>query len=61
VRRVIGFLLALGLTLGGVLWLLLQLFATGRISGNLIGAACVMFAVGAYWLWVDYIRPNRQG
>jgi hypothetical protein len=62
VHRVIGFLFALGLTLGGILWLLIELFATDRTSGNLVAAACIMIAAGAYWSWVAYISgaPNQE-
>ena len=27
-------------------------------SRNLVVAACIVFAMGAHWLWTDYVHPT---
>ena len=56
--RNVGFVLALALTLGGAGWLVYQLFIAEEISSNLAVAAVIVLAMGAHWLWTDYI-PQR--
>ena len=32
-----------------------------HVSSNLIAAACIVLAMSAYWLWIDYIHtPPSQ-
>lgn len=59
-RRMISLLCALALTVGGLAWLISQLFAD-RIYFKLIAAAGLMIGLGGYWLWADYIdaTPNK--
>ena len=54
---IVGFVLALALTIGGAMWLVFQLFIAEEFSRNLIAAAVIVLAMGAYWLWTDY-RPG---
>jgi hypothetical protein len=61
VRRTIGFLIALALAVGGASSVIVQLSGPDRIFGKLLIGACAA-AIGAYWLWVDYINthPNLE-
>ena len=61
--RTLGFILALALTTGGAMWLLFQLFVAEDFSRNLIAAAVIVLAMGAYWLWIDYLprSPSEDG
>jgi hypothetical protein len=52
--RTPGLILALALTVGGAVWLLFQLFVADDFSRNLVAAAVIVLAMGAYWLWTDY-------
>ena len=52
---IVGFVLALALTIGGAIWLVFQLFIAQEFSRNLIAAAIIVLAMGAYWLWTDYL------
>jgi hypothetical protein len=56
--RILGFILALALTGGGALWLLFQILISEHTSRNLVAAAGIVLAMGAYWLWTDYIAPR---
>jgi hypothetical protein len=58
VRRTIGFLMALAMTIGGPSLLIFEFLGSDRVFSILIVGACVMSAVGAYWLWIDYISPT---
>ena len=55
--RRLGFILAVGLTAGGALWLLFQTIVVEQVSGRLVAAAFIVLAMGVYWLWIDYIHP----
>jgi hypothetical protein len=63
-RRVVGFVLASVLTAVGALaltFLMLQLVAGGEFHAKPILAASLVFGVGAYWLWADFIAvPERE-
>ena len=59
--RIMGFILALALTLGGAGWLVFQLFIATEFSRNLVVAAAILLAMGAHWLWTDYISGPRRG
>jgi hypothetical protein len=59
--RLTGLILALALTVGGAGWLVYQLFMADEFSRNLVVAAVIVFAMGAHWLWTDYIPGSRQG
>ena len=54
--RILGLVLALALTAGGALWLVFILALAEHVSNRLIAAACIVFAMGVYWLWIDYIH-----
>jgi hypothetical protein len=54
--RILGLILALALTAGGALWLVFILALAEHVSNRLIAAACIVLAMGVYWLWIDYIR-----
>ena len=54
--RTIGLILALGV--GGVVWLLFQLFMAEEFSRYLVAGAIVVIATGAHWLWTEYIRAE---
>jgi hypothetical protein len=41
---------------GGALWLVFILALAEHVSNRLIAAACIVFAMGVYWLWIDYIH-----
>jgi len=56
--RVLGIVFALTLTTGGALWLLVQIIMPEYASRNLVVAACIVFAMGAHWLWTDYVHPT---
>jgi hypothetical protein len=51
------------LTAGGALWLLVQIIIPEHASRNLVVAAGIVLAMGAHWLWTDYIRgkPRQEG
>jgi hypothetical protein len=53
--RVIGIVLALALTVGGAGWLVFQLFIAEEFSRNLVVAGVIVLAMGAHWLWTDYM------
>jgi hypothetical protein len=59
--RILGFILALALTVGGAGWLLYQLFVAEEFSSNLVVAALIVLAIGAHWLWDDYVKPRQEG
>ena len=40
----------------GALWLVFILALAEHVSNRLIAAACIVFAMGLYWLWIDYIH-----
>ena len=48
-------ILAVALTVGGVVWLLFQLFIADEFSRYLVVGAIVVVATGAHWLWTDYV------
>jgi heme/copper-type cytochrome/quinol oxidase subunit 4 len=54
--RILGLVLAVALTAGGALWLVFILALAEHVSNRLIAAACIVFAMGVYWLWIDYIH-----
>ena len=56
--RVLGIIFALTLTTGGALWLLVQIIMPEYASRNVVVAACIVFAMGAHWLWTDYVHPT---
>jgi hypothetical protein len=60
--RILGLVLALALTAGGALWLVFILALAEHVSNRLIAAARIVFAMGVYWLWIDYIhaRPGQD-
>jgi hypothetical protein len=58
--RIFGLVLALALTAGGAFWLLFQLFIAEEFSSNLIVAAVIVLAMGAHWLWIDYVKPRQE-
>ena len=60
--RIMGFILALVLTLGGVGWLVFQLFIAEEFSRNLVVAAVIVLVMGAHWVWTDYFPVlGREG
>ena len=61
--RTIGLILALVLTVGGVVWLLFQLLVAEEFSRNLVAGSIVVIATGAHWLWTEYTRatPGQEG
>ena len=59
--RTVGLVLALALTVGGAGWLVYQLFIAEEFSRNLVVAAAIVLAMGAHWLWTDYVTPSQQG
>jgi hypothetical protein len=50
----------LAMTIGGATWLLPQILASDRGFSKLIVWACALTALGAYWLWIDYIKPTAD-
>jgi hypothetical protein len=56
VRRIIGLLVPLTMTLGGATWVLLQALVSDRVFSNLTVVGCALTLLGAYWLWIDYIK-----
>ena len=59
--RVIGIVLALALTVGGAGWLVFRLFIGAEFSRNLVVAAVIVLAMGAHWLWTDYMSGPSAG
>jgi hypothetical protein len=66
VRPTLSLLFALGLVLAGVCQLYVDLFyrgGTGRGGGRIVNkiflAGCTLSGVGASWLWIDFLSPNR--
>ena len=59
--RILELMLALALTIGGAGWLLYQLFVAEDFSSNLVVAALIVIAMGAHWLWTDYVKPRKEG
>ena len=61
--RTTGLILALTLTVGGVVWLVFQLFIAEEFSRYLVAGAIVVIATGAHWLWTEYVRatPGPEG
>ena len=53
-----GLILAVALTVGGVVWLLFQLFIADEFSRYLVAGAIVVIATGAHWLWTEYNRAE---
>ena len=37
---------------------LVQIIMPEYASRNLVVAACIVFAMGAHWLWTDYVHPT---
>jgi hypothetical protein len=61
IRRIIGFVLALSLTVvGGFLFIFLLFFAQAPVKLMFILGAGVMLFGGAYWLWADYINADPR-
>ena len=58
--RIVGFISGLALTVGGAGWLVFQLFIAEDFSSNLIVAAVIVLAMGAHWLWTDYVKPSEE-
>ena len=58
--RNVGFVLALALTVGGIGWLVFQLFIAEEYSRNLVVAAVIVLATGAHWLWTDYVPRSLK-
>jgi hypothetical protein len=56
--RTMGLILAVALTVGGVVWLVFQLFIADEFSRYLVAGAIVVIATGAHWLWTEYIRAE---
>ena len=61
--RIISLFLALALTIGGAAWLVFQIFMAEDFSRNLVVAAVIVLAMGAHWLWTDYLptTPSNGG
>jgi hypothetical protein len=60
IRRTIGFLMALAMTLGGASWVFIQVLVSERVFLKLMIGAGALTALGAYWLWIDYINPTAE-
>jgi hypothetical protein len=56
--RIVGLILALALTIGGAVWLVFQIFVAEDFSRNLVVAAFTVLAMGAHWLWTDYLPKS---
>jgi hypothetical protein len=44
-------------------WLVFQIFVAEDFSSNLVVAAFIVVAMGAHWLWTDYLSrsPGKGG
>jgi pimeloyl-ACP methyl ester carboxylesterase len=58
-RRLISFVLASSLAIGGIAALLWLLLFADRVRGLFLIGAAVMMVVGAFWLWEDF-RPSGR-
>ena len=61
-RRIVGFVFAAVLTAVGALaltFLGLQLLTDGELHAKPMLAAALVFGVGAYWLWSDFIAVTE--
>jgi hypothetical protein len=65
-RQMIGLVLAIGMIAGG-LYVMISFIMTFIYSGHLSYAGVVvflsagsLFAVGAAWLWSDYLKPETR-
>jgi hypothetical protein len=57
VRRIISFLFAAALLLGGAFGTIFLLFFAARIPLGLLAGAAFFATIGAAWLWADFIAP----
>jgi hypothetical protein len=60
-RRVISFVAATGLLLGGLIFLALQIaiyVSDGRFYGLLLVAAGLPITLGGYWLYEDFLKRD---
>jgi hypothetical protein len=60
-RRIISFILALGLTAAGAVWFVYMLLFGEVWYGRMFMGAGLLLAVGVVWLYSDYIdaTPNQ--
>jgi len=60
-RRIISFILALGLAAAGAIWLIYMLLFGEIWYGRMFMGAGFLLAVGVIWLYSDYIdaTPNQ--
>lgn len=58
-RRVLSFCCALAPLLAGLILAYSQLVGS-VFAGGIMLAAGFIIALGAYWLWADFLKPGRQ-
>jgi hypothetical protein len=65
-RRLVSLIFALSLVFSGAVLLVLGvLYLEGRdisyrMHGGLFGSGAFLLALGAYWLWTDFLRQTRE-
>jgi hypothetical protein len=58
-RQVIGFIPAIGM-IGGGLYLIIASISSDHLSGWVFLSAGFLVAIGAGWLWSDYLNPETR-
>ncbi len=59
-RRLISFIFATSLAIGGAAALVWMLFFADRARGLFLIGAAVIMVIGAFWLWEDFLPSNRN-
>jgi len=57
IRKTLSLIFALALT-GGGLYVLSLLLTAHKYLGRIAMAGSLMLALGAYWLWTDFIKAK---
>jgi hypothetical protein len=60
-RRIISFIVAIGVFGGGVWIAFQQLFISTEIKFLWVYSAGFFAFIGAYWLWADFVSPLVKG
>jgi hypothetical protein len=58
-RQMVGLFLAIGM-IGAGLYLIIAPIYAGRLSGWALLSGGFLVAIGAAWLWSDYLNPEMR-
>ncbi len=56
-RRLLLFVVSVGMLVGGLYWLVAELLLADRIYFRFVIAGAMLATLGAYLLWIDFIAP----